>query len=214
MIFKELEVHIYHGERFNSISHLVGAVLSVVGASVMVTLATVQGDAWKIVGTSVYGGMLVLLYTISTLYHSFQGKTKKILQKLDHISIYLLIAGTYTPFTLITLRGPWGWWLFGINWSLAVLGIIYELTLSHKTRLPSLITYVVMGWLVVFAMKPLTAALPVHGLVWLTVGGILYTAGIGFFIFDEKVKHFHGIWHLFVLGGSIAQYFCVVFYLI
>lgn len=214
ILFQELEVFIYHGERFNSISHLIGAVLSVVGASVMVTMATIQGDAWKIVGTSVYGGMLVLLYTISTLYHSFQGKTKKILQKLDHMSIYLLIAGTYTPFTLITLRGPWGWWLFGINWSLAVLGIIYELTLSHKTRLPSLIMYVVMGWLVVVAMKPLTALLPLHGLIWLTAGGILYTGGIGFFIFDEKVKHFHGIWHLFVLAGSIAQYFCVVLYLI
>lgn len=180
----------------------------------LITLASVTGDVWKIVATSVYGGMLVLLYTISTLYHSFQGRSKQIFQKLDHIAIYLLIAGTYTPFTLITLRGPWGWWLFGINWTLALLGIIYELTLSHRTRLPSMIIYVLMGWLVLAAMKPLTAALPPTGIFWLALGGLLYTGGIGFFLYDEKVKHFHGIWHLFVLGGSACQYFCILLYLI
>lgn len=210
----QAEVFIYPGERFNSISHLVGAVLAVIGVSVLVTLASVQGDVWKIVSVSVYGGMLVLLYTVSTLYHSLQGPKKKILQKLDHISIYLLIAGSYTPFTLITLRGPWGWWIFGINWTLAAIGILYELTLSHRSRTPSLIIYVVMGWLVVVAMKPLTTLLPPHGVFWLSLGGILYTSGIIFFLLDEKVRHFHGIWHLFVLGGSIAQYFCVLFYLI
>ncbi|ASD64803.1 hemolysin III [Bdellovibrio bacteriovorus] len=214
LCLKKREVVIYHGERFNSITHLIGAALSVAGSSVLITLATVTGDFWKIVATSVYGGMLVLLYTISTLYHSFQGRSKQIFQKLDHIAIYLLIAGTYTPFTLITLRGPWGWWLFGINWTLALLGIIYELTLSHRTRIPSMIIYVLMGWLVVVALKPLTAALPTSGIFWLTLGGLLYTGGIGFFLYDEKVKHFHGIWHLFVLGGSACQYFCILFYLI
>ncbi|KHD89782.1 MAG: hemolysin III [Bdellovibrio sp. ArHS] len=204
----------YHGERFNSITHLVGAALSVAGTSVLVTLASIHGDVWKIVGTSVYGGMLVFLYTISTLYHSMQGRTKKVLQKLDHIAIYLLIAGTYTPFTLITLRGPWGWWLFGINWTLAALGILYELTLAHRTRTPSMIIYVVMGWLIVVALEPLTAALSTSAMVWLTLGGLLYTGGIVFFLFDEKVKHFHGIWHLFVLAGSACQYFCILFYLI
>ncbi|KYG69480.1 hemolysin III [Bdellovibrio bacteriovorus] len=204
----------YHGERFNSITHLVGAALSVAGTSVLVTLASVHGDVWKIVGTSVYGGMLVFLYTISTLYHSMQGRAKQILQKLDHIAIYLLIAGTYTPFTLITLRGPWGWWIFGINWTLAALGIIYELTLAHRTRTPSMIIYVVMGWLIVVALKPLTAVLSTAAMVWLTLGGILYTVGIVFFLFDEKVRHFHGIWHLFVLGGSACQYFCILLYLI
>jgi hemolysin III len=209
-----LEAVIYRGERFNSITHLIGAVLAVIGAAVMITMASIYGDTWKIVSTSVYGGMLVLLYTISTLYHSFQGPIKTIFQKLDHIAIYLLIAGTYTPFTLITLRGPWGWWIFGINWSLALIGIICELTLAHKTRIPSLIIYVVMGWLIVVAMKPLTAALPPNGMFWLTTGGVLYTSGILFFLFDEKVRHFHGIWHLFVLAGSICQYFCVLLYLI
>ncbi|QLY27489.1 hemolysin III family protein [Bdellovibrio sp. KM01] len=204
----------YHGERFNSISHLIGAVMAVAGTSVLVTLASVQGDLLKIVSTSVYGGMLVLLYTISTLYHSFQGRAKKILQKLDHMAIYLLIAGTYTPFTLITLHGPWGWWLFGINWSLAVIGIILELTLAHRTRIPSMIIYVVMGWLIVVAMKPLTQNLDPRGMVLLTTGGILYTGGIAFFLYDEKVKHFHGIWHLFVMAGSISQYFCILYYLV
>lgn len=164
--------------------------------------------------TSVYGGMLVLLYTISTLYHSVQGRAKKILQKLDHIAIYLLIAGTYTPFTLITLRGPWGWWIFGINWSLALIGIIYELTLSHRTRIPSLIIYVLMGWLILVAMGPLTSALPKAAIVWLALGGVLYTGGIGFFLYDEKIRHFHGIWHLFVMAGSACQYFCVLLYLV
>ncbi|NUN04159.1 MAG: hemolysin III family protein [Bdellovibrio sp.] len=204
----------YQGERFNSITHLIGAALSVAGTSVLITLASVQGDAWKIVATSVYGGILVLLYTISTLYHSLQGRAKVILQKLDHIAIYLLIAGTYTPFTLITLRGPWGWWLFGINWTLAVIGITYELTLAHRSRTPSMIIYVLMGWLIVAALKPLTAALPLAGLVWLSLGGLLYTGGIVFFLYDTKFRHFHGIWHLFVLGGSICQYFCILFYLV
>lgn len=191
-----------------------GAVLAVAGASVLVTLASVQGDVIKIVSASVYGGMLVLLYTISTLYHSIQGRAKKILQKLDHMAIYLLIAGTYTPFTLITLHGPWGWWLFGINWTLAVIGIVFELTLSHRTRIPSMVIYVVMGWLIVFAMKPLTENLDPRGVALLATGGLLYTGGIAFFLFDEKVKHFHGIWHLFVMAGSISQYFCILYYLI
>ncbi|WII73581.1 hemolysin III family protein [Bdellovibrio sp. 22V] len=214
MISHNREVVIYPGERFNSITHLVGAALSIAGTSVLITTATLHGDVWKIVSTSVYGGMLVLLYTISTLYHSMKGRAKQILQKLDHIAIYLLIAGTYTPFALITLRGPWGWWIFGINWSLALIGIIYELTLAHKTRIPSLIIYVLMGWLVVVALKPLTAALAPAGVFWLALGGLLYTGGIVFFVFDEKVRHFHGIWHLFVLGGSLCQYFCILFYLV
>jgi hemolysin III len=193
---------------------LVGTAFAVAGASVLITLATLTGDIWKTVGTSVYGGTLIFLYLASTLYHSFQGRAKDVLRKLDHIAIYLLIAGTYTPFTLVTLHGPWGWWLFGINWTLAAVGIVFELTLAHRTRTPSLIIYVVMGWLIVAAFKPLVASLPPGGLAWLTAGGIIYTAGIGFFLFDEKFKHFHGIWHLFVLGGSIAQYICILFYLV
>lgn len=205
----------YPGERFNSITHLVGSALALIGASVMITLAAVGGDVWKIVSASIYGGVLILLYVISTFYHSIQKATpKKVLQKLDHISIYLLIAGTYTPFTLITLHGPWGWWIFGINWSLAVIGVTYELTLAHRTRIPSLVLYVVMGWLIVVAIKPLLIVLPMAGFIWLALGGAFYTLGIAFFVFDEKVRHFHGIWHLFVIGGSLCHYFCILIYLI
>lgn len=205
---------IYHGERLNSITHLVGAAVSIIGASVLITQASIFGDVWKIVGTSVYGAAMVLLYTISTLYHSLQGRPKQIFQKLDHIAIYLLIAGTYTPFCLITLRGPWGWSLLITNWVLAFLGILYELTLAKYSRTPSLIIYVLMGWMIVFALKPLAMALPLGALVWLTLGGVLYTGGIVFFLFDEKIKYFHGIWHLFVIGGSVCQYFCILLYLV
>lgn len=169
---------------------------------------------WKIIGASVFGAAMVLLYTISTLYHSLQGRSKVIFQKLDHIAIYLLIAGTYTPFCLISLRGPWGWTLLAINWFLAFVGICYELTLAKHTRTPSMIIYVLMGWMIVAAMKPLSLAIPMGGLIWLTMGGILYTGGIIFFLLDHKVKHFHGIWHLFVLGGTTCQYFCILLYLI
>lgn len=169
---------------------------------------------WAIISTSIYGAAMVLLYTISTLYHSLQGRAKKIFQKLDHMAIYLLIAGTYTPFCLIALRDSLGWWLLAVNWGLAALGIIYELTLAKHTRTPSMIIYVVMGWMIVVALKPLAMALPLAALVWLTLGGILYTGGIVFFLFDDKIKHFHGIWHLFVLGGSVCQYLCILLYLI
>lgn len=205
----------YKGERFNSITHLIGAILSIAGAAVLITFASLYGDVWKIVSSSIYGAALVLLYSVSASYHITPvGRAKRILQKLDHISIYLLIAGTYTPFALIALRGPWGWWLFGINWGLALVGITYELTLAHRTRTPSMIIYVIMGWMILVALKPLVMTLPMAGIVWLTVGGMLYTGGIVFFLFDEKVKHFHGIWHLFVLGGSACQFVAILGYLV
>lgn len=205
----------YKGEKFNSITHLIGAILAIAGSAVLITFASIYGDVWKVVSTSIYGAMLIILYSISASYHITPlGKAKKILQKLDHISIYLLIAGTYTPFALIALRGEWGWWLFGINWGLALIGIIYELTLAHKTRIPSMILYVVMGWMIVIALKPLVMTLSFAGMAWLTIGGIFYTGGIAFFLFDEKVKHFHGVWHLFVLGGSICQFVAIMGYLV
>ncbi|HJV07632.1 MAG TPA: hemolysin III family protein [Chromobacteriaceae bacterium] len=202
----------YYGERFNGISHLVGALLAITGLVVLVTIAGRQGDAWKVVSFSLYGGTLVLLYLISTLYHSVRGRAKAILQKCDHSAIYLLIAGSYTPYALITLRGAWGWSLFGVSWGLAVFGIVQELTLGRRTRLLSMILYVAMGWLVLVAVKPLLALLPTGGLVWLAVGGLLYSVGIYWFINDEKIRHGHGIWHLFVLGGSVCQYLSILFY--
>ncbi len=205
----------YHGERFNSISHLAGTMLSITGLIALIAVATQAGDPWKIVSFSIYGAMLVLLYGTSTLYHSIRhARVKAVMQKFDHAAIYLLIAGTYTPFTLVTLRGAWGWTLFGINWGLALFGIVQEMTIGRKSknRPLSLIIYVVMGWLILVAMKPLAAALPAAGLWWLAAGGLTYSLGIYFFIKDEKIRHGHGIWHLFVLGGSACQYVAVLQY--
>ena len=204
----------YYGERFNAISHLVGAILAVIGCTLLVVFSALQGAAKELVSASVYGGSLVTLYTTSTLYHSVRGRMKAVFQKLDHCAIYLLIAGSYTPFTLITLEGAWGWTLFGINWSLAVIGIIQEFILGKRTRVLSLIIYLVMGWLIVVAIQPLVAAMPFAGLLWLIGGGITYTLGVIFFVLDEKIKHGHGIWHLFVLLGSIMQFFCIFFYVL
>ncbi|MBU6490209.1 MAG: hemolysin III family protein [Burkholderiales bacterium] len=201
------------GERFNSITHLVGAVLSVIGLAVLVTMGAVEGDAYKVVSFSVYGAMLCVLYAVSTLYHSVRRPLlKAVLQKCDHSAIYLLIAGSYTPFTLVTLRGPWGWSLFGVSWGLAAFGIAQELTLGRRTRSVSMLLYVLMGWLALVAFRPLIHALPTAGAAWLIAGGVIYSAGIYFFINDERIRHGHGIWHLFVLGGSLCQFVSVARY--
>jgi len=204
---------VYHGERLNSITHLFGAVAAAAGLVVLVVLAAQQGDAWKLVSFSVYGATLFLLYLFSTLYHSTRGSAKPILAKLDHVAIYLLIAGSYTPFTLVTLRGAWGWTLFGMIWGLAVLGIVVDSLHSNGARriLP-IVIYIVMGWLVLIAFKPLIAALPHAGVLWLVAGGLFYTLGIVFYALDKKLRHAHGIWHLFVLAGSISHYLAVLIY--
>jgi hemolysin III len=202
----------HHGERFNSISHLVGAGLALAGTAALIVLAARLGDPWKIVSFSVYGAMLVALYVFSTLYHSVRGSAKNVLRKFDHCSIYLLIAGSYTPFALVSLRGPWGWWLFGAVWTLAVLGIVQELWLAKGARILSLVIYVVMGWLAVVAVSPLWDALEPTGFAWLVTGGALYTLDIAFYATDGKVRHGHGVWHLFVLGGSACHFFTVLFH--
>lgn len=204
----------YQSERFNSISHLIGAIAALVGLVVAVIVAARQGDPWKIVSFSVYGTTLLFLYTVSTLYHSLQGKAKQVFRKLDHYSIYFLIAGTYTPFTLVTLRGSWGWTIFGIIWGLAVLGILLEALPQGKNRVLSVVIYVAMGWLMIIALKPLLAALPSTGFGWLLLGGCLYTGGLLFYFFDGKIRHFHGIWHLFVLGGSVCHYITLFFFVL
>ncbi|SAK39267.1 hemolysin [Caballeronia hypogeia] len=201
------------GERFNSISHLIGALLSVAGLAALVTMGALDGDAYKVVSFAVYGAMLCALYIISTLYHwARTPRLKSILQKCDHSAIYLLIAGSYTPYTLVTLRGPWGWSLFGVSWGLAALGITQELTLGRRTRSVSMVLYVLMGWLALVAVHPLVTALPPAGTAWLVAGGVVYTAGIWFFINDERIRHGHGIWHLFVLAGSLCQFVSVARY--
>ena len=168
----------YKGERFNSITHLVGAVLALVGATAMVTIAAMQGGpTTRIVSFAVYGVTLFLLYLFSTLYHSLKGRAKEVFQVLDHHAIYLLIAGTYTPFTLIALDGATGWWLFGAVWGLALVGIVLDSLPRRGSRLWSLAIYLVMGWLIVFALGPLIAALPPAGFWWLVAGGLFYTVG-------------------------------------
>lgn len=202
----------YVGERFNSISHLVGAGLAVAGTAVLIVLAARVGDPWKIVSFSIYGAMLIALYVFSALYHSIRGRAKKVLRKFDHCSIYLLIAGSYTPFALVSLRGPWGWSLLGSVWSLALLGIVQEIWLAKDKRVLSLVLYLVMGWLALVAIVPLWLALTPAGFAWLAAGGALYTAGILFYATDHKVRHGHGVWHLFVLGGSACHFLAVLLY--
>lgn len=204
----------YKGEKFNSISHLVGAALALAGLVLLVVLAALQGDPWKIVSFSVYGTTLLLLYTFSALYHSLRGKAKNIFRKFDHLSIYLLIAGTYTPFTLVTLRGVWGWSIFAAVWCLAILGMVLDAFPQNGRRVLPVIIYIFMGWIILVALKPLLQALPLMGFVWLLLGGVFYTMGIVFYALDERVRHFHGVWHLFVLAGSLSHYFTVLFYVV
>lgn len=202
----------YYGERFNSISHLVGAVLAATGAAVLIVLGARLGDPWKIVSFSIYGSMLLALYVASTLYHSMRGRIKDVLRKFDHCTIYLLIAGSYTPFALVTLRGAWGWSLFGTVWGLALLGIAQEIWLAKGARIWSLVIYLLMGWLALVAIVPLIAGLTWYGFAWLAAGGLLYTIGIGFYATDTRLRHGHGVWHLFVLAGSACHYFAVLLY--
>jgi hemolysin III len=201
----------YHGERFNSISHLVAAGLAVIGAASLVTIALQQGDPWKVVSFSIYGSMLVNLYFFSTLYHSVRGhRAKAVLQKFDHCSIYLLIAGTYTPFALVSLHGLLGWWLLGGIWALALVGIVQEIWFVKGARVLSLVIYLLMGWLALVAVVPLWNALTPSGFLWLAAGGVFYTAGIYFYVADSRIRHGHGLWHLFVMGGSACHFYTVL----
>ncbi len=202
----------YPGERFNSISHLVGACLALVGSVVLIVQASLHGDARKIVSLSIYGVSLLALYTFSTLYHSLKGRAKHVFRHLDHTAIYLLIAGSYTPLTLVVLGGRLGWSLFAAVWALAVIGVVQEFRRVKGERVLSVVIYVTMGWLAVVALGPLARALGTGGLALLMTGGVFYTAGIAFYALDRRLPVFHGVWHLFVLAGSIAHYFVVLAY--
>ena len=204
----------YYGERFNAWTHLLGALLALSGAIWLIALSARTGDLLNTLSVSVYGVTLVTLYSISTVYHSVRGRVKRVLRKLDHLSIYLLIAGSYTPFCLISLRGPWGWWLFGIVWTLAVIGMLQEIKPRSEARILSLVIYAVMGWIVLVAIKPLLASLGLAGFLWLAAGGVFYTVGIIFFAFDQRFRHWHGIWHLFVIAGSLAHFIAILFYVV
>jgi hemolysin III len=202
----------YRGERMNSITHLLGVVLAIVGLIFLVVRAALTGDPWKIVSCSIYGGTLVTLYTSSTLYHSIQGASKKVFQKFDHSAIYLLIAGSYTPFTLVTLRGAWGWSLFAVVWGLAVIGILQDIMFAKRRSILSVIIYLLMGWIAMVAIRPLSRALPGAGMTLLVAGGLFYTIGVVFYALDKKIVHSHGIWHLFVLAGSACHFFTIFMY--
>lgn len=201
-----------HGERFNTLTHLGGLMLTLVGTAALVSKALRdEGDGWALGAALTFGLTMVLLYAASTLYHEAQGAAKEVWARVDHCAIYLLIAGTYTPFTLITLRGAWGWWLFGAVWALALLGIAKELTLGRRT-IPSVPLYLLMGWIGVLAAGPLIERLPADGAWWLLAGGVSYTVGVLFYAKSEVWRHAHGVWHLFVLGGTGAHFVAVFRY--
>ena len=204
----------YHGEKFNAISHLLGAILAFAGSIVLIIFASLTSDPWKIVSVVIYGITLVLLYSFSTMYHSMRGPIKELFQKLDHHSIYLLIAGSYTPFCLVSLRDNWGWTLFAVIWGLAIFGSLQELRKKSDARLLSLVIYIVMGWAALAALIPLKHALGATGFAWVAAGGIMYTVGIIFYAIDTRMKHAHGIWHLFVMAGSTAHYFAILFFVV
>ena len=201
-------------ELANSATHGMGLALSVAGCAVLVTLAALRGNAWHIVACSIYGGTLVCLYGASTVYHSVRSRRlKRILRIVDHSTIYLLIAGTYTPFTLVLLKGGWGWTLFGLVWGLSLAGILLKVWFVDRLPVVSTMVYVALGWLVIIAIKPVVALVPVAAILWLLAGGLLYTAGVGFFAW-QKLPYHHAIWHLFVMGGSVCHYLAVMYYVV
>lgn len=196
----------------NCVTHGVGLALSLAGFVALLLPAWAYGDAWHVTSGAVYGASLVTLYLASTLYHGARGpRAKRVLQALDHCCIYLLIAGTYTPFTLVTLRGGWGWTLFGLVWGLALAGIALRLRFGTRYRPLAVASYVALGWLCVIAVKPILATVPAGALVWIALGGLAYTSGV-FFFASKRIPHAHAIWHLFVLCGSVCHYVAVALY--
>ena len=201
-------------ELANSITHGVGVVLAIAGLAVLTSFASVFGTVWHIVACSIYGATQILLYTASTLYHSIPlPRAKGVLRLCDHAAIFLLIAGTYTPFTLVSLRGPWGWSLFGLVWGLALTGMALQSILIRYKALVTAIPYVAMGWVAIVAIKPLLESVAPGGLVLLVAGGLAYTLGSVFYVW-RRLPYHHAIWHLFVLMGSTLHFFAILFYVI
>ena len=201
----------YYSKKLNSITHLVGAVLSLVGFGALLTISIQEHNPRLIISFTIFGFTLILLYTMSTLYHSFHSP---ILKKLDHVSIYLLIAGTYTPYMLVSLREHNGLIMLVLIWALAVIGILLDIFIPKRIEWLQVLIYLVMGWICTLNYAALRAAFPIAGVAWLTIGGISYTAGIVFYVLDnlKKLRHAHGIWHLFVLFGSICHFISIVAY--
>ncbi|MBA6414008.1 hemolysin III family protein [Parahaliea sp. F7430] len=206
----------YEGERLNSISHLIGAVLALVGLGALLTIGLQSGDPWVLASFTVFGITMVLLYTMSTLYHSFSPPgLKKLFQIFDHVSIYLLIAGSYTPFMLVTLRDGNGWLILSIVWAMALVGILSEIFLSGRAvKAFQIAAYLAMGWACVYDLESLRQALPSAGFDWLVYGGLAYTTGVVFYLLDKiaKLSYAHGAWHLFVVAGSLCHFIAVIGY--
>ena len=200
----------YKGEYFNSISHLVAALFSLIGAVVLVTLASIEGESIKITSLSIYGVSLFLLYLSSTLYHSFQGRAKRIFQRCDHLAIYLLIAGTYTPVALLAVKGETGWWLFGAVWALALIGMIIENLPIKGPRVIPIVIYLMMGWACMFTLDEMIAGMTSTGFSLIVAGGITYSVGVIFYVLDNWFKYMHSVWHMFVIGGSVLHYLAVL----
>ena len=198
----------------HAVTHGLGAVLAIAGLTVLVAYATLYGDSRHIVGSAIFGSTLVLMYTASTLYHSIPlPRARKVLRIIDHTMIFFLIAGSYTPFTLVTLNGRWGWILFGITWGLALAGVVFKVFTAGRFRKLSLAIYLGMGWCAIVAIRPLIETLATGGLVLLVIGGLCYTGGVVFYV-RERLRYHHAIWHVFVLAGSAFHYFAVLFYVI
>jgi hemolysin III len=201
-------------EILNSVTHGAGALISIAGLVLLIVFSSIYGQATHIVSCTIYGTTLVLLYTASTLYHGFQKPNiKHVFKILDHSCIYILIAGTYTPFMLVTVRGALGWTIFGIVWGLTILGIVFKAFFVNRFKIVSTIAYILMGWLVILAIKPLFQALPGGGIFWLVSGGLAYTIGTIFYAW-KKLPFNHAIWHLFVLAGSVCHFFAIMFYVV
>jgi len=201
-------------ELFNSITHGAGVVLSIAALVLLIVFSSIYGSTGHIVSCTIFGITLILLYTASTLYHGIQKpQVKRVFKIFDHSCIYLLIAGTYTPFLLVTLRGVLGWTMFGVIWFLAVSGVVLKVFFVDRFQIISTVAYVLMGWIIVFAIKPLADSLAAGGMVWLIAGGLAYTLGVVFYAW-KRLPFNHAIWHLFVLAGSLCHFLAVIFYVI
>ncbi len=198
----------------HAVTHGIGAALSIAALVVLVAFSSLYGDAWHVISTSIYGVTLIFCFFSSTLYHSVPlPNAKRLLRRFDHAAIFLLIAGTYTPFTLVKLRGPWGWSLFGVVWGLALVGVLLEFTAPRRFRKLSIAMYLGLGWLVLVAAKPMLDAVEEGGLVLLLLGGLCYSVGVIFYVW-RRLSYHHAIWHLFVLAGSALHFFAVFYYVI
>lgn len=196
----------------NSIIHGIGTALSVAALVILMVFAASSGDGWRVTSLAIYGTTLIFLYLMSTLYHSISNqRAKRIFRIMDHSSIFILIAGTYTPIVLVTLRGPWGWTLFGVIWGIAIVGIVFKFLWVDRFRALSISLYIAMGWLILIAVKPLIEFAPPKLILWIFLGGICYTFGILFYRW-KRLPYHHAVWHLFVMAGSIMHFFGLLFH--